>query len=152
MSDKQKQEHMRFVSTNGVPTLVALRSGGTLAITNDKEGTPTPPVFQAEAIKLGCVPLVMALQQQPSHAGARVELTKDQLIDKAIRDMVGEGASSAANAERLFTKDGRPDANMLSSRVGFNVTSTMRDEAWEKFNADAKKAADEAGETNPNDE
>lgn len=130
MSKPEEQKYPSFVSTSGQPVHIALISGHTAAV--GTEPTPLHPRFHREAVIKGCVPEGFHRHDDARDANS-VEATRAEVILKAIAKMVDEATADPAQQVNLFTGDGRPDANVLSSRCGFTVRAQERDAAWDRY-------------------
>lgn len=132
---------MRFVSTTGQPILLATTRGGHSASVGTKEstkgkGTPLHPRFHRIATMQGAVPIAMADSMNWEET-QRPERTRQDLIFEAVAAMVAESADDEEKQKQFFTGDGRPDARQITVRVGFTVSSSERDDAWARYEANA---------------
>ena len=83
------------------------------------------PGNRHEVLELG-----LAAPQEPP---VRPTNKRDRLavISEAIRSLDPDD-------EAHFTEGGKPDANVLSDRLGWRVTARERDEAWEAMRGDER--------------
>lgn len=132
----EQKEDPRFVSTSGRPELIALLSGHTASVTADPDGTPLHPRFHRAAMLLGVVPIALresTIAAKLEEQTANQEASREQLILRAIGEMVKDSANDEKKRIELFTADGRPDVRALSTRVGFPINASERDANWAAF-------------------
>lgn len=69
--------------------------------------------------------------------------------ESQIVAVVGAIGELNPNDDAHFTKGGKPSANALTELVGFDVSSQLRDAAWERYQnqSDAPQGADPAEST-----
>lgn len=98
-------------------------------------GTPVHTKYQAAALKAGCVPesMLKTLSEKPK-APEKDESQIDQLVT-AIDALMAEVEANPDLGPKVLTQGGVPDATILSQRVGFKVTASLRDEAFDIYNA-----------------
>lgn len=122
----------KYVSTTGQPVLVALLNGHNASV--GLKPTPLHPRFHRAAIVQGAVPEGMAESMKYEEAGeADVRKTREELIIKAMADMVTQAGDDPKVQAELFTNDGLPAVPNLSARLGFSITAAERDGAWKKY-------------------
>lgn len=130
-----------MVSGTGEPILVALLSGHTISIGVDiEQPTNVPPMFVGEAIQLGAIPAAQARamsEEERQELANNTRSDREALITKAIEAMVDEAANDPSLKEKLFTRQGLPDATVLSTRCGFQVLGGERNSLWEKLQGKA---------------
>lgn len=140
-------EHPRFISTKGEPVMLALLSGHTASVTHEEEGTPLHPRFHRMAMLHGVVPLAMresylsSIGEDPT---ARRELSRAELIVRGVGALVQRATEDQSLMTTLFTNDGRPEVEALATQIGFPVTASERDAAWETYTDD-----DDNGSSDP---
>lgn len=115
---------MKFFPPADESIQIALTTGHIAIV--EPTGTELHPNFHREAIALGCMPegVERAAPQESK------PFDKMSAIVEAMYKMVDD-----AN-EADFTGDGRPKTDAVSKRVGFTVSSSERDNAWEAVNSD----------------
>jgi hypothetical protein len=111
---------MKFQSP-GDPIQLSLTTGHTFVV--GQEPVEVPQMFYIQAHQRGCVPVDSGAL--PPREAQPAEQTKMDVICGEIVTMLGEKDRTG-----LFIGDGRPDLVTLSKRVGFQVSSSERDEAW----------------------
>lgn len=111
---------MKFKSP-GDPIHLALTTGHTFAVGEDP--VEVPQMFYIQAHQRGCIPVDSGAL--PAQAAQPAEATKLDFICDEIVSMMKEKDRTG-----LFIGDGRPDLVALSKRIGFQVSSSERDEAW----------------------
>lgn len=124
-----------FVSTTGKPVMLATLSGHSASV--GEEPTPLHPRFHRMAQMYGVVHVEVADHYKKIHNldKPRKEKTKRALMKEEITKMVAEAADDLKRQAELFTGDGMPNAQQLTSRCGFHVSAAERDEAWAEFDA-----------------
>ncbi|MFZ2981877.1 MAG: hypothetical protein WA085_12660 [Sphingobium sp.] len=110
---------MKFYPPADKPIQIALTSGHITIV--EPAGTELETKFQREAIALGCMP--EGVEREAPQEGKGFD--KMASIIEAMHAMV----DVADVAE--FTGDGKPKTDAVSKRVGFTVSSSERDTAWE---------------------
>lgn len=130
---KTEKKHPAFVSTTDQPIPLSLLNGHTASV--GVEPTPLHPMFHREAVLRGCVPAGFTDDIAATGVQQRTEKTRIDVIVDAISQMVEQAVTDPAKQNELFTGDGRPDANVLSTRCGFPVRAAERDAAWDKYQA-----------------
>jgi len=115
---------MKFRSPTQEPVYLALTSSHTAVV--GPELGELEQRFHREAIAEGCIPEGMDAAPMPK----QTERTKSEVIDDAIRKMIADAKPED------FTRDGKVDANALSERVGFAVSASERNAAWDKISND----------------
>lgn len=120
---------MKFKSPNNSNTQIVLLTGHSTIVT--PEGNEIDPMFQREAVALGCVPVgietFVKAKEQPV-------FDRKQLIKDAINAMLDGGK------EGDFNNDGKPDRRSLNSRVGFAVSREELEAMWDADFANLDKA------------
>jgi hypothetical protein len=111
---------MRFKSPTEQPIFLALTSGHTCTI--GPEYVEIDERFHRQAVVHGAIP---EGTEHVRSADAVPEPTRRELLLAAVRQMVNEARPED------FTADGKVNANALSQRVGFTVSSSERDSAWD---------------------
>lgn len=132
-------EHPRFISTTGKPVLLSLLSGHTESVSHEEPGTPLHPRFHRIAMLKGVVPLAMKdsyLATLGEEATQRRELSRSELIVRGVGALVQRATDDQSLMPTLFTNDGRPEVEALATQVGFPVTPSERDAAWETYSDD----------------
>lgn len=116
---------MRFKSPTDTPLTLGLTSGHTCCI--GPEYIEVEARFHRLAVVQGAIPEgTEHLQIAP----AETAVTRNALVLATVREMVTEALPTD------FTNDGRVNANALSARVGFTVSSSERDAAWDQVARD----------------
>jgi hypothetical protein len=123
-----------FVSTTGGPVMVALLNGHAAAV--GVEPTPLHPRFHRAAVMLGAVPESMR-HSVAAEDMENPEVTRQKMIIAEMSKMASEGADDPRRQAELFTGDGVPNTNLLSSRLGFPVSASERDDAWTAYTNEA---------------
>lgn len=116
---------MRFKSPTDKPIYLALTSGHTCTL--GPAYTEIDERFHRLAVVEGAIPEGTEHVQVPT---ARVEPNRRELLLATVRQMVVEAQPAD------FTTDGKVNANALSARVGFTVSSSERDAAWDQVAKD----------------
>ena len=111
---------MRFKSPTEDAIYIGLTTGHTCSI--GPEWVEVDPRSHREAVVRGAIPEGTEHVKVPK---ARVEQTRNELITETIRAMIAEAKPED------FTNDGKVNAVALSTRVGFTVSSSERDAAWQ---------------------
>lgn len=110
---------MKFRSPTDEPVHIALTSGHTAVV------GPVPVElesrFHRHALMKGCLPEGV---QAPKPEEVEPLLDRQQKIREAINAML-EGNETGA-----FDGDGKPNAEMVSAKVGFTISAAERDKAW----------------------
>lgn len=108
--------------------LIALLNGLTCFVNrNDGAGTHVPPSFRANAYRDGCTQVADGAQVAPQADDGIDETTR--IIIAAIEAMVAAGEPDTLHP------DGRPVLEALNARVGFTVSSSQYDKAFDAFEA-----------------
>lgn len=149
VEEDNPQGHPRFVSTSGEPVMIALTRGGHSASVatraQNPKGTPLDPRFHKAALMKGCVPVGMAdryAMDDYEDMAMNVAADRAELVRKAIADMVTIAADDIKIANDYFDDSGRPRANEITRRVGFNVNATERDKVWDEYSQYSTNADD----------
>lgn len=123
-----KENMVKLYAPGDKPVLLATTAGGhTFSV--HPEGTDVPKQFYRAALGAGCMPEGMRDMLVP--AKDETEPTRIEIIGKAIATMMAEVDADPELRVKYLTGDGRPDANVLTTRVGFPVKAAERDEAFE---------------------
>lgn len=117
---------MRFKSPTDKILSLGLTSGHTCTI--GPEYTEIDPRFHRLAVVNGAIP---EGTEHVKVASPTVEQSRRDLLLSTVREMIAEAKPDD------FTNDGKVNANALSTRVGFTVSSSERDAAWEAVAKDA---------------
>ena len=71
------------------------------------------------------------------------ELTDEQKFEKLCKAIEGLNPEDEAH----FTQSGKPDANVLGEKCGFDVSAKLRDAAWAEFDTTEPDSANGASVT-----
>lgn len=115
---------MKLHSPTAEPVQIALTSGHTSVVT--AEGVDLPQMFHMEAIARGCLP----------EGVSRDQTEEAKSFERKKHIAAAMEAMADGNSPEDFTKDGKPDLNRLSARVGFKVTRSEADFIWEEITKD----------------
>lgn len=133
---RPEDKYPRFISTTGGPIMVPLLNGHTVSVTDKDEGTPLHPRFHKKAVELGAMPVEVyrAMQKEGVADGDEVStFDRQEIIIRNISQMVEQAELNPDLQKQYFTNDGRPDAQVISTRCGFKVTAGERDRAWDSY-------------------
>lgn len=133
----------RFLTSGDTPVMLALTRGGHSASVGTMEstegkGTPLHPRFHRMAVLQGCMPVGLqgAADKDDLDVAAQARMDRAGLLRKAIAEMVSEAAEDATKQSQYFTSDGRPDARAMAVKLGFPVSASERDAAWQAYGGD----------------
>ena len=121
-------ENVRLLPPEGRSSLsIAILSGHSICIygvfpEDGKPGTPVPVKFRKQALEAGCNPVGFTVEDEEADPD-----TKSALILKAIEAIVERN-----NADD-FNGDGRPSLKTVKAQVGFGLTASELNAAWESF-------------------
>lgn len=113
---------MRFKSPTDKPIYLALTTGHTCTV--GPEYAEIEDRFHRLAVVQGAIP---EGTEHVQVAPAAEALTRQDVLLAMVRRMIDEALPSD------FTNDGKVNANALSARVGFTVSSSERDAAWDQL-------------------
>ncbi len=136
MSSNEK----KFCNPSGGKVRIALLSGHITII--DGDWAPLHKRFWPEAFAKGCISEEM--YENISKMDSPNERPNVLKVIDAIKGMVEGG-----DAEN-FTSDGVPNANILSTVCGFDVSQEMRDNAWAAYQKDHGGVTDPNVDNTPN--
>ena len=115
---------MKFRSTTGEDTYLALTSGQTAVVT--VAGIELEQRFHKEAIAQGCLP--EGIDDTPEDATPQFD--RKQVIADALNGML------AGSNEADFTAQGKPSLAKLNERLGFTVSRSEADAIWDSLTKD----------------
>lgn len=98
---------------------LALLNGHTFIVPADPAGILVPDRFVKEALSRGCLPVGSVPDESETPSPDRAAI-----ISGKMRDMMN------SDDERYFTKEGKPNLNVVSKLCGFGVDRVECDKLW----------------------
>lgn len=141
MNETKKEP--RWYSPDGTDISVYLPDGSRAIVGEDPRALPRK--FWRQAGKDGCLTTDMpaaADMKPPSANPEDDDETRIGLIVDAIKDALAQ-EEDAPGYEDSFTAAGKPNAQWLSKKVGFNVTASDRDDAFDRVDVGGDESEEE---------